>query len=604
MATNIGPRIGIDGEKEYRDAISSLIQQGKTLDAEMRAVAAAFDGQAASEKDAERQTDLLNQRIQTQKDYVKQLSDMVARSTEQTGENSTQTLKWREALANAETQLTKLETSADTTGSEVSELGGEMDAAGDQAEVFGGQLQSNLEVQAIVDGLGDLVGAIKKVGGAMVDTVKESAAYADNILTLSTKTGLSTDTLQEFKYMAELTDTSVETITGSLTKLTKNMDAARSGSGSAADAFKALGVDVTGANGELRDNEDVFYDVIDALGRMDNATERDATAMAIFGKSAQELNSLIAQGSEGIAAYAREAHDMGYVLDGETLSSLGAADDAFQRLDLMVTAAKNNLGAQLAPIITELGEFIIDNGDTIIAVLAGIGTGLAVFEVASTVMTLVESVKAFQTANEGASIAQALLNTVMNANPIVLIITLIAGLVAAIVTLWHTNDDFRAWVTNTWEGIRDFFGGLIEGAKSWGQDLIQNFINGLLEKAAALWDTVKGIAGGVKDFLGFSEPEKGPLSDFHTYGPDMMKLYAQSIRDNAWRVEDAVGELAMEVDTSLTEVEPAVRGGSSYSYGGFVINVYPDPGQDEDALADKIMYRIQDAVAQKQGVFS
>lgn len=72
----------------------------------------------------------------------------------------------------------------------------------------------------------------------------------------------------------------------------------------------------------------------------------------------------------------------------------------------------------------------------------------------------------------------------------------------------------------------------INDAKNWGRDLVQNFINGLIEKWQALKDQVKAMAQTVKDFLGFSEPVAGPLSDFHTYAPDMVELWNQGLRDN------------------------------------------------------------------------
>lgn len=78
----------------------------------------------------------------------------------------------------------------------------------------------------------------------------------------------------------------------------------------------------------------------------------------------------------------------------------------------------------------------------------------------------------------------------------------------------------------------------IEDAKQWGKDLIQNFIDGIKEKFEALKDAIKNIAQSVKDFLGFSEPKLGPLSNFHTYAPDMMQLYAEGIRDNTHLVTD------------------------------------------------------------------
>lgn len=85
----------------------------------------------------------------------------------------------------------------------------------------------------------------------------------------------------------------------------------------------------------------------------------------------------------------------------------------------------------------------------------------------------------------------------------------------------------------------------IDEARQWGHDLIQNFINGILEKWNDLKSTLSDAAQTVKDFLGFSEPKTGPLSNFHTYAPDMMELYAKGIRDNTYLVND-------ELDRSLT----------------------------------------------------
>lgn len=87
-----------------------------------------------------------------------------------------------------------------------------------------------------------------------------------------------------------------------------------------------------------------------------------------------------------------------------------------------------------------------------------------------------------------------------------------------------------------WNGIKD----LIDRAKSWGRDLIANFISGITGKLRDLWDTIKGVGQGIKNFLGFSEPKLGPLSNFHTYAPDMMKLFAQGIRENEHLVTDQI----------------------------------------------------------------
>lgn len=92
--------------------------------------------------------------------------------------------------------------------------------------------------------------------------------------------------------------------------------------------------------------------------------------------------------------------------------------------------------------------------------------------------------------------------------------------------------------------IIEFFDKLPEMAIEWGMDLLAGFIEGIMSKISGLRDTVSNIANTVKDFLGFSEPEMGPLSNFHTFAPDMMNLFASGIRSNIGTIEDAVGMVA------------------------------------------------------------
>lgn len=87
------------------------------------------------------------------------------------------------------------------------------------------------------------------------------------------------------------------------------------------------------------------------------------------------------------------------------------------------------------------------------------------------------------------------------------------------------------------EGIR----GVIDGALQWGKDLINNFTEGIKSFISRPIEAVKGLAGRIKSFLGFSEPEEGPLANFHTFAPDMMELFAKGIRDNVGLITDAIG---------------------------------------------------------------
>lgn len=100
--------------------------------------------------------------------------------------------------------------------------------------------------------------------------------------------------------------------------------------------------------------------------------------------------------------------------------------------------------------------------------------------------------------------------------------------------------------------VKSGFSDKVKDAKNWGRDLIQNFIDGIMAKFDALKSSVKRCAQAVKDFLGFSEPKEGPLSNFHTYAPDMMDLYAKGIDDNIGKVEDSVTDVAKTIAGSFT----------------------------------------------------
>ena len=120
--------------------------------------------------------------------------------------------------------------------------------------------------------------------------------------------------------------------------------------------------------------------------------------------------------------------------------------------------------------------------------------------------------------------------------------------------------------------IKDAIFGVVEKAKQWGADMIQNFIGGIQSKAASVTNAVRGIASKVKSFLGFSEPEEGPLSDFHTYAPDMMKLFAQGIKDNTKLVTDQIRS-SFDFGDLTTAAAPSLAGGAGGTTNTYNITV-------------------------------
>ena len=170
-----------------------------------------------------------------------------------------------------------------------------------------------------------------------------------------------------------------------------------------------------------------------------------------------------------------------------------------------------------------------------------------------------------------------------------LIIALVKGIVMAIPTLLAQVPELIAGIVKAlivgglqlvqsgaklFNDIGSGFLGSISGAAQWGKDLIDNFIGGLLAKWESLKKTVKNIAGSIKDLIGFSEPKKGPLSNFHTYAPDMMDLFMQGINDNKSKLLNTVTD-AFDFENLITTpgtIDGAfsVNGGA----GGLGANVY------------------------------
>ena len=366
---NINTRFTLSGEKEYKQAISEIGSGMKVLDSEMRKGSSAYAQNADSVEALNAKNDVLERKISTQTEKIEYLRAALQQSAEKYGEADKRTMQWQTSLNNAEAELNNLNNQFDENKQKIADSGKEMGNLGDVVNgltsKLGIQLPDSMKSSmnamgsldasslALAGGFAAVAAAIVKVEKAMISMTKESASFADNIITLSMQTGQSTEQLQEFSYATELIDVSVDTLQGSLTKLTNNMQDTMNGTGNAKASFEALGVSVTNADGSMRSANDVFYETIDALGQVKNETERDAMSMDIFGRSAQDLNPLIIQGSKTLKAYADEAHNMGYVLDDEALSALGAVDDAYQRLQKTQEGVKNQLAVEFAPYLEE-----------------------------------------------------------------------------------------------------------------------------------------------------------------------------------------------------------------------------------------------------------
>lgn len=386
---NINTKFTLSGEKEYKQAISEIGRGMKVLDSEMRKVTSAYAQNADSVEALGAKNDVLERKILTQTEKIEYLKAALQQSAEKYGEADKRTMQWQTSLNNAEADLNSLNNQVDENKQKIADSGKEMGNLGDVVNgltsklgiqlpnsmktSMNGMLQLDTTTVAVAGGFAAVAAAIVKAEKALISMTKEAASNADDLLTLASVTGTTTDSVQELNYMADLTDVSFDRIKDSLKETTNKMQEAATGTGDAYEAYKRLKVEITNTDGSLRSAQDVFYDTIDALGEMKNKTERDALAMDLMSESAQELNPLIDLGGEKMRAYAQEAHDMGYVLDNDALKSLQGVDDAYSRLQKTQEGVKNQLAVEFAPYLEEfygdatqgvkdLGKAVKDSG--------------------------------------------------------------------------------------------------------------------------------------------------------------------------------------------------------------------------------------------------
>ena len=401
----VGARVELDGEREYKQALNELNTGNATLRTEMQKLQAEYQGSAESTEYLTKRSELLERTLLQQQDKVETLRKAVSNAAQQYGEADSRTQKWVQQLNKAEAEEFKLRAEIEETNTDLENQGNVMnslvDGIGNLTDSFGIQLPAGADkalnaMRGFSNGSVAAIGLVAAAIAAAIEGMKaltenaiKYAAEADEILSQSMVTGLSTTLLQELQYAEPLIDVSVETITGSLTKLTQNMASAEGGNDALKEKFEELGVSITDADGHLRSAQDVFFDAIDALGQIGNDTERDAAAMALLGKSAQDLNPLIKQGTAALQEYI-EAADENYVLTEEQIEALGGLDDAVAKNELQWDALKRQIAAQFAPAATtaleNFGKLVGAAGDALVdsKIIEGVGE---IFEMLSAMLS-------------------------------------------------------------------------------------------------------------------------------------------------------------------------------------------------------------------------
>lgn len=653
MATNIGPKIGIDGEKQFRSELNSIGQQLRTLNTEMKAVTTAFDANDSSQKKLAAQSDVLTRQLSLQEQQVTDIQKALDYAKSNYAENSNEVQRWQQALNNATADMNK-------TKAAIKDLGDESGKSGKKVSTFTEVLKANLLSTAIVKGVKTITGAVKNMASEFVesaaDVKAETAAFEQ---TFGNFAGTATAAIGRVADSSGILQTRLNTLGSKIYAFARSsggdveqsMSLMERALQAAADSAAYYDTSVEQATESLQSFLKGNYANDAALGLSATEATRNAAAMKLFGDEFKNLTEI--QKQETL---------LQMVLDSQKLS--GAMGQAAREADGWENVLGNlsetwrqfqaNVGApvleNLVPIIqnittalqgwingvdwdaftSDFNSFVnavMENGDTIISIIAGIGAGFLAWNVTSIINGVIASVTALGGILPAISAGIKAINVAMKANVIGIVVTAIAALVTWLVTLYNTNDEFREKVNAAWAAVKTvvlnavaafenavdkFFDKVVEIGnsvvsffKSVPEQMVEigkNIVRGLWEgiKAMASWigEKVSGFVGGlvdgVKGVLGIHSPSRV----FAGIGQNMALGLGQGFERQMQRVTAGIQDAipTPTVDTVYNAAAGLVNGLAAQSAGStggsYTINLILQNGQQ---IASWLLPDLRDA---------
>lgn len=361
MAENIGLKLGIDGEKDFKQALTDINKDFKVLGSEMKLVASQFDKNDNSIEALTARNEVLNKQIDAQKDKIKTLKSALENAANSFGENDKRTKEWQIKLNNAEAALNNMERELKDNTAQMNKTGTAADHMGDEIKQSGKQAddaRSGFDnLKKALSTVGAALGAtIAAIGTAAVtagkkiwDMANDTAEAGDEIDKQSQKLGISAENYQKLSYAMERSGADVEDFKKGTMNITKELANMQNGVDGAGSMFNQLGISVQNADGSFKSTEDVLLSTIDALSNMQDETQRNALANSVFGKSYQEILPLLNSGSDGIRQLMDEAEKYGMVMSDDAVKASAAFEDSLTKLKGTITGVKNALMGQLLP---------------------------------------------------------------------------------------------------------------------------------------------------------------------------------------------------------------------------------------------------------------
>ena len=636
-----------DQYKQYQDAVKQSAAEHAQLGEKLESA----KGKLAS---IETQVGKNSQEYKEQEKIVNDLQKQYDESTTAQDRNKKSLSQLAVQMNNAQADVNKTAKEIDNLGKEsdgsskqVKNLSNNMNDADDASKKLGDGFtvlkgtMANLASQAI----SKIVDGFKQLVGGAVDYQKSMEYYTTSFTVMTGSADKASETVKKLAEIGAATPFDMPQLADA-TSLLMNFGFSAD---DAVDSMMMLG-DIS------QGNADKLNSIARAYGKMSSAQKvslEDINMMIDAGfnplqeiseKTGESMQSLYDRISKGKMSVDEITESMKRSTSegGKYFQSMDAQSQTLDgRLSTLSDTINSKLGEALQPILQKAADewipnitnaidnmdvdsivsviedlvdgvgnlfgFIMDNGSTIISLVAGIGTAMVTWNVASMINGVVTAVKRYQAANEGATVAQALLNGVLNANPIMLVVTLLAGLIATIVTLWNTNEGFRNAVINVWNAFKDtvgnvitsvggfidnliswfqalpgrigaFLSNVISNVQNWASNMVSrasaagsNFVNGVVSfisgLPSAVWNWLSSALTNAWNFAGqlaqaganaasglvnnIINTISGLPGQLYNWGVDMVQGIANGIRGAIRYVTDAVSGVAGKIKSFL-----------------------------------------------------
>lgn len=646
MATQIGPKIGIEGEKEYRQQINQIIQQTKTLDAAMDRTASEWTKNTSQMTKNKAVAQNLAQQINLQKQKLQQMNAMLDASVQKYGENATATLKWKAAVDSATASLNKMENqledlkgagSFSKLSTQMADVGQKMQNMGQTLTNIGTRMTTMITLPLAAAGAASMKLAsdteearnkVEVVFGSMAQSVKDFA-----------------DTALESYGLAE---GSALTMASTFGAMASSMGLSEQASASMSTSLTALAADMAS-----------FYNVSTEVAQtsLQGIFTGETEALKKFGivmtqtnleEFAQQNGKVYSQMSEGEKVMTRYAYVLNATKDaqGDFARTSDGAANSFRVFQESLKELGAAFGEQLLPIITPIIQAITSFIQKIAELPAPIRKIIVVFglllaaigPVILIIGTFMSAIGAILTQGPIIAAAFAALIPVIKglaasfieltvaAAPWLLLAAAIAAAAYLIYKNWDSISDAASSMLQTVKSatkgfidavkdmasgardklqdvvsyfrelpskilaaikeaaarIKEEFQNMIANAKQSGNHFVDGFVDGIKQRLEKVAEVAKKIANTIKDFLGFTRPDKGPLHEYEQWMPHFMQGLAKGIKSNIGLVKGAVDDVAktmalpLDANASMNMALAGAGYDSAAMLGGTSMNVYVD----------------------------